>query len=92
MVMLATGLHQSFCAWLQNWACVLSFFRAQVPTGFEYDAGADLGGDRPPKTTNVNLFTMIFYNLGNSIRDTKPLCGPLFCHSSVVNYTLPLLQ
>jgi len=35
---------------------------------------------------------MIFYNSENSIRDIRPFCRPLFCHSSVVKYTSSLLQ
>jgi len=27
-----------------------------------------------------------------TIRDTRPFCRPLFCHSSVVKYTSSLLQ
>ena len=49
-------------------------------------------GDRPPKPTKVTLFTMIFYNTENNIRDISPFCSPLFCHSSVVKYTSYLLQ
>jgi len=28
---------------------------------------------------------MILYNSENNIRDIRPFCRPLFCHSSVVN-------
>jgi len=42
-------------------------------------------GDRPPKNyTKVTLFTMIFGNSENSIRDIRPFCRLLFCHSSAV--------
>jgi len=40
----------------------------------------------------VSLFTQIFYNSENNIRDISPFCRPLFCHSSVVKYTSSLLQ
>jgi len=30
---------------------------------------------------------MIFYNSENSIRNIRPVCRPLFCHSSGVQYT-----
>ena len=55
---------------------------------------ADPGVDRSPqkKPTNVTLFTMIFYNSENSVRDLRPFCRPLFCHSSVLKYTWSLLQ
>jgi len=52
-------------------------------------------GDRPPsplKHTKVTLFTTIFYNSENSIRDIRSFCRPLFCHSSVVKYTWSLSQ
>jgi len=44
------------------------------------------------KLTKVTLFTMIFYNSENSIRDIRPFCCPLFCNSSVVKYTSYFLQ
>jgi len=46
----------------------------------------------PPKPKKVILFSMIFYNSESNIRDMSPFCHPLFCHSSVVKYTLSLLQ
>jgi len=48
----------------------------------------------PSKTyeSTVILFTMILYNSENSIRDIRPFCRPLFCHSSVVKCTSCLLQ
>jgi len=49
-------------------------------------------GDRPLKPTKVTSCTLIFYNLENGIRDMRPLCSPLFCHSSVVKYISSLLQ
>ena len=39
------------------------------------DAGAEPGGDlddRPLRLTKVTLFTMIFHNPENSIRDIRP--------------------
>jgi len=52
------------------------------------------GAIAPPKTyeSTVTLFTMILYNSENNIRDTRPFCRPLFCHSSVVKYVSSLLQ
>jgi len=46
--------------------------------------------DRKP--TEVTLLTMILYKSENSIRDIKPFCRPLFCHSHVVKYTSSFLQ
>jgi len=48
------------------------------------------GGDCPTlKYAKVTSFTIILYNLENNIRDTRPFCHPLFCHSSsVVKYHL----
>jgi len=57
------------------------------------DPGEAIGVIAPPlKPTKVTLFTMILYNLENSIRSIKPFCRPLFFHSRVVKYTPPLLQ
>jgi len=46
-----------------------------------------LGRSRPLKSTKVASFTMIFNNSENSIRDKRPFCRPLLCHSSVVEHT-----
>jgi len=47
-----------------------------------------LGRSPPPlKPKKVTFFTMILNNSENSIRDIRPCCHPLFCHSSVVKYT-----
>jgi len=46
----------------------------------------------PLKPTKVTLITMILYTLENSIRDIRPFCRPLFCHSSVVKYTSSLAE
>jgi len=35
---------------------------------------------------------MIFFNSENSIRDVRPFCCALFCHSSVVKHTSSLLH
>jgi len=45
----------------------------------------------PIQPANITLFTMFFYNSENSIRDIRPFCRPLFCHSIVVNYTSSFL-
>jgi len=60
----------------------------------EYSTGADpeRGAIAPLKPKKVTLFTMILYNSENNIRDTRPLCSVLFCHSSVVKYVSTLLQ
>jgi len=59
-------------------------------------SGADPGGrfGRSPllKPMKVTFFTMILYNLENSICDFKPFCSPLFCYSNDVKYTSSLLQ
>jgi len=54
--------------------------------------GGAIGAITPLKPMEVTLFTMIFYNSENNISDWKPFCRPLFCHSSVVQYTASLLQ
>jgi len=54
--------------------------------------GGRLGRSLPLKPTKVYLFTIIFYNSENNIRDISPFCRLLFCHSSVVKYTSSLLQ
>ena len=51
-----------------------------------------IGAIAPLKFTKVTLFTMILYNWEDSIRDMRPFCRPLFCHSSVVMHTSSLLQ
>ena len=48
--------------------------------------------DRPPKTYEKTLFTNIFYNSENSIRDIRRFCRRIFCHSRVVTYTSTLSQ
>jgi len=66
------------------------------PSGSHKDAGADPGGQSPQspplEATKVSFFTLILNNSENSIGDIRPFCHPLFCHSSVVRYTLSLLQ
>jgi len=42
------------------------------------------------KPTQLTFFTIILYNLENSVCDIRRFC-PLFCHSSVVKYTSSLL-
>jgi len=50
----------------------------------EVDPGrVDCPALKPIKAT---LFTMIVYNLENSIRDIRPFYHQLFCHSSVMKY------
>jgi len=72
---------------LNSWNVKTSGVRSGVKTG------PNLGGDRPPpKTYKLTLFTIIVYNSENSIRNTRPFCRPLFCHSSVVKCTSYLLQ
>jgi len=61
------------------------------------ESGSVPRGRLPPampslQPTKVTLFTMIFYDAENSIRDVRPFCRSLFCHSSVVTYTSSLLQ
>jgi len=53
--------------------------------------GASRGEIAPLKPTKVTLFTMILRNSEKSIRDIRPFCRPLFCHSSVVKYASSLL-
>jgi len=40
----------------------------------------------PLKPTKVTFFTMILDNSENSIRDIRPSCSQLFCHSSFVKF------
>jgi len=54
--------------------------------------GGRLGRLPPLKPTKATFFTMILYNLENSIRDIRLFCRPLFCHSSFVRYASSLLQ
>jgi len=45
----------------------------------EADPGVAIGAiASPKKPTKVTFFTMIVYNLDNSIRDTRPFCLTLF--------------
>jgi len=46
-----------------------------------------VGAIAPLKPTKVTFFTMILFNSENNIRDVRPFCRPLFCHSRVVKYT-----
>jgi len=46
----------------------------------------------PLKPMIVTLFTMILYNLDNSICDIRLFFLSLFCHSSVVKCNSSLLQ
>jgi len=50
-----------------------------------------IGAIAPLKPTKVILY-MILCNSENSMHDIMPFCRPLFCHSSVVKYTIALLQ
>jgi len=45
----------------------------------------------PLKPTKVTLINIILCNSENNIRDERPFCHPLFCHSSAVKYNLSLL-
>jgi len=74
-------------------------FRARASWSSAETRHARRGGSRgtigaiaPLKFTKVTLFTMILYNWEDSIRDMRPFCRPLFCHSSVVMHTSSLLQ
>ena len=56
-------------------------------------SGADPGGGAiPPVKPTILNFITILYNSGNSIGDIRSFCRPVFCHSSVVEYTSSLLQ
>jgi len=44
------------------------------------------------KPAEVTLFTIILYNQEHNIRDIRPFCRSLLCHSIVVKYALSLLQ
>jgi len=48
--------------------------------------GGSRGGRSPPplKPRKATLFSMILFNSENDIRNTRPFCRPLFCHSSIV--------
>jgi len=54
------------------------------------DSGEAIWSIAPLKPTKVTLFNMFFLLFGNSIRDVKPFCRPLFCHSRAVKYTSSL--
>jgi len=49
-------------------------------------------GDHPPKTYESNFFHYDFVHFGKQHLRLRPVCHPLFCHSSVVKYTSSLLQ
>jgi len=55
-------------------------------------SGEQLGRSFPLKPTKVTLFTMILYNSETNVGAIRPFCHPLFCHSSVVKYTEPVLR
>jgi len=79
----ATYMQRRMC---DGWK-VLNMFRWTA----SYNQGRIQGGDRPdcpPKTTKVTLFTVILYKSENNIRDIRPFCSPLLCHSSVVKWGL----
>ena len=60
----------------------------------KYSAGVNPGGGAiaPLKLKKVTLFTFILCNSEHNIRDIRPFCCALFCHSSVVKYASTLLQ
>jgi len=58
----------------------------------EAGRGPHPGGAILSKTYERNFFTAILHNSENNIRLKRPFCQPIFCHSSVVKYTLTLLQ
>jgi len=84
----------------EHWSVLLQEWYARATNAIQHfvhstNTGADPGGGgaiAPSKTYKVTLFTMILYNLDNSIRDIRPFCHPLFCHGSVVKYSSSLLQ
>jgi len=53
----------------------------------EADPGGTIRAIASLKPTKVTLFAKILFNSENNISDIKPVCRPLFCHSSVVKYT-----
>jgi len=50
--------------------------------------GERLGRSFPLKPTKV----MILYNSETNFGAIRPFCHPLFCHSSVVKYTKPVMR
>ena len=54
--------------------------------------GGAIGAIAPPTTYESNFIHNDFCSLENNIPDIRPFCRPLFCHSSVVNFTSSLLQ
>jgi len=79
----------TFCAFRQ---CDYVF--KVISVFFLHTRSQPRGGSKiaPLKPRKVSLFTMIFYNSENSTCDIRQFCRPLFCHRSVVKYTLSLLQ
>jgi len=72
---------------------ISSFLRLSLHVSWQgWIQGGKLWRSSPLKPTEVTFFTKILYNAGNSIRVIRPFCRPLFCHNSVVKYTLCLLQ
>jgi len=52
----------------------------------------EIGAISPLKPAKVTLFTIILCISENNIRDSRPFSHPLFCRSSVVMCTSPILQ
>ena len=52
-----------------------------------YKGCGRLGRSPAPNPTKLTFFTMVLYNSENKIRHMRPMCRPLFYHSSVVKYT-----
>ena len=59
---------------------------------FQSQGQIQRGAIAPLKLTKLTFFTMILYNSESTIGDIRPIWVPLFCHSSVVKYTLRRLQ
>ena len=56
--------------------------------------GADPGwrSGQLHKICESNFMHHVFHNFENSIRDMRPFCHPMFCHSVALKYTSSLVR
>jgi len=73
----------------RNWKAYLLLKESVWSIAGALSQGRIQGAIVPIKTTKVTLFT-ILNNSENNLRDIRPFCRPLFCHSSPVKYILHL--
>ena len=90
------GGHCSQCRFAHYQRYQLYYIPANVPDCTPTPRGGSkwgrLGRSSPLKPAKVTLITMILNNSENVIRDIRPFCRDLFCHSSIVKCTSSLFQ